>query len=209
MKVANLKKYSGFTLLEMLVAIAIFSIISAFSYASLDHLIDMREAISERNVSARELQSFFLFIESDLRYAVNRPVRNQYGEEEGSLVGGDGGITLDQNWLRLTTSRQDPSIEQAQRLQRVLWRLEKGVLIRIVRKSLDATEYSNDYERDMLSGVLSVDVEYYSYTSENTLKTAPDWSEDGLPVATELIVTLENGKEYRRLFEVAGGVSNL
>lgn len=203
----NFGKHSGFTLLEMLVAIAIFSIIAAISYASLNRLIDIREVIAERNIAARELQSFFTFIENDLRYAVNRPARNQYGEPEQPLLGGDGGIILDQDWLRLTTSRQDPELAQAQRLQRVSWKLEDGVLSRTVRRSLDATEYSADYGREMLSGVSNIDVEYYSYTPANTLKSEPRWSEDELPVAVELIVTLENGREYRRLFELAGDLA--
>ena len=105
-----MKKSGGFTLLEMVVAIGIFSVIAAISYASIDRFLDIRTTIKLRHDQLRLLQRTMGLMEMDMRFMLNRPVRDGFGDDEASLIS-FGSLALDEGELvRLTTSQPDPEL---------------------------------------------------------------------------------------------------
>ena len=62
----------AFTLIEIMVAVAIFAVIAAIAFPALIQFLDVRERIYSKNQSLDSLQKTFLFMSRDLSYAVNR-----------------------------------------------------------------------------------------------------------------------------------------
>ena len=76
----NLKRrqkhtHQGFTLLEVLIAIAIFSIISLSSFTIFDSVLKGDELSKQRSERQNELQRAFLIIERDLTQMSRRTMR--------------------------------------------------------------------------------------------------------------------------------------
>ena len=199
-----MKKLGGFTLLEMVVAIGIFSVIAAISYASIDRFLDIRTTIKLRHDQLRLLQRTMGLMEMDMRFMLNRPVRDGFGDDEASLIS-FGNLALDEGELvRLTTSQPDPELPVA-RLRRISWRLLDGDLQRVSWSVLDRDQDSQEYVVTLLREVEAATLSYYLYGEDESLQIETEWVDtNGLPVGVEFVLTLQNGRQYRRLFTVLG-----
>ncbi len=82
----NGKKNNGFTLLEVMISIAIFTIIGLGAYRIFDVVITSQSRITEHSESLRQWQRAMLLLSSDIEQLVNRPVRAEYGDEKGALL---------------------------------------------------------------------------------------------------------------------------
>src|SRR5215212_3277534 len=69
----------GFTLVELLVALAIFAILSAFAYRSLTAMLESRERLQEESRKWRDIALFVGRIERDLRAILDRPAKAPSG----------------------------------------------------------------------------------------------------------------------------------
>jgi len=200
-----LKTKKGFTLLEMVVAIGVFAVIAAISYGSLNRFLAAREMITDRNQTLSALQITMTLLEYDFRYAVNRPVRDGFGDDEPALIGGQDQPLGPGELVRLTVNRPDTNLAATPALQRVAWRLDDGVLKRVTWQVLDRDQDSAEYVRDLLSRVSEAEFRFLSTEAER-LRSNTEWlGAEGLPVGVELLVTLHNGRQYRRVFELANG----
>jgi general secretion pathway protein J len=196
----------GFTLLEMVVAIAIFAVIAAISYGALDNFLQAKAHIDRETDQAKALQTMFVLLEQDLRYAVNRSVRNGYGDVEPAFVGAPGDALAAGERLRLTTIRPAPEGIGVPQLLRVAWRLNNGELSRVTWQVLDRDIDSSERRRRLLENVEDIAFTFYSYDGEQKLATTNDWSSaTTLPVGVEVTVLMQGRPAYRRVFEVIGG----
>lgn len=80
------KLHSGFTLLELLVALFIFSLLSAFSFRAVSLLSQSDVALKEQSDSLLDLQKFMFYWKSDVQGARNPPVVES---SSGSAMSGD------------------------------------------------------------------------------------------------------------------------
>jgi len=197
----------GFTLLEMVVAIAIFAIIAAISYSGLNNFLDARAHINGENERVRALQTMFVLLEQDLRYAVNRSVRNEYGDVEPAFVGDADQPLAEGERLRLTTVRPAPAGAGAHQVTRVAWRLNDGDLYRVAWRVVDRDIDSTAYPRRMMSEVEDVALQFYHREgNDGELEAGRRWQAGGrLPAGVAVTVIPADGNAYQRLFEVAGG----
>jgi len=195
----------GFTLLEMVVAIAIFAVIGAISYTTLNQFIKSRESLEARNHKVRLLQQTFARFGDDVRYMVNRPVRDGLGDAvpafiAGAEFGGDGRV------LEFTTSRPHMETNLWHRLQRVEWMLIDGELIRKTWLVLDRDFDSQSREQYLLTDVLALEVGLIKVDRKSGRVTnTRTWEdESALPDGVEILLTLAEGETYRRIVEVGG-----
>lgn len=118
----NRSRAHGFTLIEMMVAITVLSIIAVLSWRGLDGVLRTREEVSKRITAQRALQAVYAQIDADLRDAVRDPAA------ESLLMGVVAGPG------ELMVLRQAPLPETgALRYQLVRYRVQFGALVRSAR----------------------------------------------------------------------------
>ncbi len=197
----------GFTLLEMIVAIALFAIISTVTFSALKITLDSREQTEKQLGRLQELQMTFTLIGRDLRQIVDRPIRGLYGGEEGPLLGG--------STLEFTRSGwRNPARHQRSHLQRIGYGVIEGDLARLSWWVLDRSESSESISVTLLHDVQTLEVRFLDSAQE--WQTAwPASSSTGvsspgtppppaLPRAIEVTLELEDWGRITRLFRVAG-----
>lgn len=195
----------GFTMLEMIVAIGIFAIIAAISYSALNNFLDARAHINNQNERLRALQTVFVLLEQDLRYAVNRTVRNEYGDVEPAFFGSADQALAAGERLRLTTVRPAAGSAGLHQVTRVAWRLIDGELHRVAWRVLDRDIDSAEYQRRLMEDVDDFEIRYFSFSGDSELRADSEWiGGAALPAGVAVTVLPEDGAAYQRVFQVAG-----
>lgn len=195
----------GFTLIEVLIVIGIFAVISAVSFATLTQYISVNEKLEKNAIETSRLQKAFTLLERDLRYMVDRTVRDEYGDTEGAFITNyANGFPGEQ--IRFTTIHPDYALPNSGRLQRVVWRLDNSELFRDNWNYLDRDLDSPLNSFKVLSDVSHMDVEQFRWTDTFGLQQGTQFtSEDQFPYAVRITLSLNDGKEYMRLFDLANG----
>ena len=67
---------SGFTLIEIMIAVGIFAVISAIIFPIVIKTININASIEKRSEEIAGLQRMFVFMENDFRYMVQRTIRD-------------------------------------------------------------------------------------------------------------------------------------
>ncbi len=139
-------KQSGFTLIEILIALAIFTIMSMMAYAGLAAVLDARASTLPRAEQLAQLQTTLYLLNEDINQAINRPVRDELGSNEAALGLGKGNEVL--VLTRIVPDWTSDSVTH--KLQRVSYRLEAGVLYRRVYDVLDRTQKTTYTSKKLL-----------------------------------------------------------
>lgn len=198
----------GFTLLEVLVAIAIFALISAMAYGSLNQVLHTRDRLEEERAFWQALTLAFLRIEEDVSQARTRPVRDVDGGQRAPFIGqptdtrrlGAASLELTHGGVLVVGEavRSD--------LQRVAYRLHEGVLQRLVWPQLDRAPQAKPIEIPLLSGVEDFRLRFYHPQGAWTDSWPPLAPVPGagpvipeLPRGVEVRLTLAERGEFTRL----------
>jgi len=203
----SITREKGLTLIEILVAMSIFAIIAVISYSGLVQFFKNRAMLHERTEQLIKLQTAMLLLEQDFRFAVARPVRNEYGDSEPMLVSGGDSQLAPGELVRFTTTRPDPELTPAQRLERVAWRIQDGKLIRISWRILDREQKSQELARTVLDEVDTMSMAFLQWSPElNEIQRGSGWLNGAvLPAGVELSLSMRSGNTYRRVLEIANG----
>ena len=118
---------AGFTLVEVLIALAITAFVSTIAYTSISTVIIGMESTRENARRSYEVNRAWMIISRDLRQFADRPVRDEFGEQEPALSGGPAARFP----LSLTRGGwHNPNGHLRSNLQRVNYRLEDNALWR-------------------------------------------------------------------------------
>lgn len=80
-------KQAGFTLLEILIALFIFTIISMMLVSALHSVINTLTGVEASAERLRKLQMVLLLVSRDIEQTTNRPVLDANGNEEAAFIG--------------------------------------------------------------------------------------------------------------------------
>jgi len=199
---------SGFTLLELLIALSIFAVMSVMIFGGLREVINIRSATDEHTSRLTELQLAFMYFSRDTRQLINRPVRGEYGDSLNALQSNDIGL------YRLELTRDgysNPAGLNRSSLQRVAYGLNDNKLYRYRWKVLDRAEDSKPTKTLMLDNVSDFNLRFLEKndTSNNTQNSSwvtawPPQTEgdavSGLPKMIEVTFELEDWGRFTRLF---------
>lgn len=190
----------GFTLVEMLVAVAIFAVASALAYGGLNTLVSARAQIDASNERIGKLQFAVGLVERDLRSIAERPVRENYGSDRPALDGQAAGFELTRfgaaNSLGLTRAE----------LERVAYRLDDGKLQRLRYVVLDRAPGSLPETTDLLDGIDRFELRYRGADGRELRQWPPPRdSVEALPRAVEVRIAGKDLGEIRRLLELPQG----
>lgn len=139
-------KQLGFTLIEILIALAIFTIMSMMAYAGLAAVLDARSHSVPRSEQLAQLQTTLYLLNEDLTQVIDRPIRDELGSQESAIGQGRGGEIL--VLTRIAPDWINDSVPY--KLQRVSYQLEEGVLFRNVVDVLDRTQKTSGTRRKLL-----------------------------------------------------------
>ncbi len=195
----------GFTLLELLVAIAVFSVIGLASYSALDTVLNTNEAVSAQTRRLAEVQSAEYWLAQDIGQIVARPVRDDSGQSQPALR-----LTaLDDALIRFTRGgRPNPLDRPRSSMQRVAYFLREDVLYRGVFASLDPGLYQEPELTALIEGV--DDVQFRVLTGGGAWEESWPPESDGaplldvLPAGIEVTLTLKDWGEIPRLYLLTG-----
>ncbi len=196
----------GATLLELLAAVAVFSIVAAAGYAALGQGLDIQEKLREQKRFQLRLESVFNRVRADLELAVNRAPRTLTGAGAaftGRVNAGDYTDLLEFTRRSYTGFHDGP----ASPFTRVGYRLRADGLYRRAWPRLDLPYHDMEAAADalLLEGVQELRLRYlapFGEWFESWPPPAGDAKSWGLPGAVEVMVTLDDQEFYRWLFHV-------
>ncbi len=195
----------GFTLLELLVAMVVFAIMSTMAYSGLGIALSHSEQAQIQAERMAQLQKAFLIIGRDIEQAVNRPVRDNGGIPMDALIGSSVGSIV----LQLSrTGRDNPLNLRRSNLQRIDYLLSEGKLVRVAWPVMDRSN-NEPYEMALLDNVSSVKIQFLDESKSwqdqwPSLAASVSGNPFEMPRAIEVVVELEDWGRIRRVFEVVG-----
>lgn len=199
------RRVMGFTLLEMVVTIAIFAFIYVWAASFLSSALRGREQLTESADEMERSQRAITFLTLDFEQLVSRPVRDPYGDPQPAIVGRDNYV----EFTRLGWSNPF-GLRKRSEMQRVIYTLENGDLYRRYWPVLD-TSVATRYQQDiLLENVARFTVRYLDLTPQGdwqwvelwpdaALAAQPVWLQR-LPKSIEIEIELESGDIIHRFY---------
>lgn len=154
MKIPSKSSQSGFTLLEVIIALSIFAVISVMSYQGINTLITTEQKSRHALTDLTELQRALMIWERDLRQAAPRSITNDYGTTQPSMQTGEGML------LELSANNYyDWSGKSGHTIQRIRYRFSEGKLIREVWAYPDYMQTTQPQALILLENLINASVE--------------------------------------------------
>jgi general secretion pathway protein J len=190
------QRAAGFTLLEMVLALAVFAVLGLMGNRLLQQGIALERFSARHAQRLAQIQHAFALMERDFSAMIPRPVRTP-GVMAGSSPrtsegrhGDDAVVFTHGGWLnpgdRLARSS----------LQRVAYRLAEGALVREYLTYPDMPTDNRLHRQRLLSGVKALQLRYWHQG-----RWQRQWQEiEGLPQAVEIRLELTEDKTLIRRF---------
>ena len=153
----------GFTLIEMLAAIAIFALVSLASWQIMQSLMRANDVGKAQHQRMQNLQYAMLIIEQDFRQIIDRGPRVDGKVSEQSLFSSDTMLDTDDQAITFVRGGWHNPNNRLPRpeLQRVFYRLKDNKLERLHDYQLDVIENTERAKRVLLGGVTGLTFEFY------------------------------------------------
>jgi general secretion pathway protein J len=192
----------GFTLLEVLIAMAIFSMISLASFTIFNTVISSDESSRLHSERLYQLQRAFIIIQRDLLQVARRSVRlNGEAPLKRYLHTEQAGLSSDTETLGFVRGgwRNPGLLLPRSDLQSVAYRLQDGVLERLHFNFVDVVVAEQPKIRPLIDKVTTLKFEFFDGTQWQ--QQAP---EQTLPLAIAIELNIEDFGVVRRQFLLAG-----
>jgi len=188
---------TGITLLELLVVIAVFSIMSVVAYSSLQSSLKAEENFSASMKELEAVQMSLTIFQRDVMQLSPRPIRDALGDNEPAIVllnGRELFFTRGGNFSSLQLDRSE--------LTRVAWSLRDEQLIRSRWRRLDSTQGDRPLTATLLRNVTDLRIRVLDQDNLWHL----DWpiAASGGIRALEITLELADWGEIRRLIPMPG-----
>ena len=195
----------GFTLLEVLIAIAIFSVVSLASFTIFDTVLRGDENSKIRSDRQNELQRAFLLMERDFTQIAKRSMRiNGEAPSNSFLQTSDDSFLADEQAIAFVRNGwTNPGLLLPRSdMQRVAYRVVDETLQRLHYNFVDAVVGQEPKIRPLISQVTNLTFEFYDGS-----KWQDKWSGSTLPQAIAIEIETEVYGLIRRQFLVAGDLA--
>ena len=197
-------KHAGFTLVEIIIALLVFSIVSITASSGLNAILKWQTDLDRRNEQIRAIQLTLKYLERDINRAINRPVRDQYGDSQPAFSSNG------ENIMRFTYSGwRNPAGLLRSHLQRVAYELDEQdkqkELVRHSWNRLDGAIMEDAREVVLLKQVEEFRLQFLNQASTWIERWPPinsDPAQVGLPRAVSVSFNIAPFGEIRRVFTV-------
>tara|TARA_R110000824_G_scaffold43662_18_gene127424 strand:- start:68 stop:682 length:615 start_codon:yes stop_codon:yes gene_type:complete len=191
---------NGFTLVEMMVALFIFAMLSVAGVVMLRSAVDSDEVTAEKLGQMAEMQRFVSLMEADLSQALARTYRDDRGDRMPAFASETGGPEA--AFLKFTRGGQSNINGEARsNLERVEYRLKDGNLERWRYRMTDGGAI--DQSAILISKIESLKLRFRDKRGQWSNRWETERLVD-LPRAIEMQFD-QQGRPYRHLFLVGTG----
>jgi general secretion pathway protein J len=199
---------NGFTLLELLISIAVFAVMSAMAYGGLSSVISNSTITEAELEKIHNVQHAMFTITRDLTQITNRKIRDEFGNTQPHLTS-SGNIDYLVEFTR--NGRRNPAKLLRSHLLRVAYKIDENKLIRLFWPHLDRVQNMEPYEDVLLEGVNLAELRYLDDTNEWHDEWPPlnatastDTDKINNPRAIEFKLELDEWGELTRIYRVSG-----
>jgi general secretion pathway protein J len=196
------KREGGFTLVELLVALGIFAILSAFAYRGLDAMLRSREALQVESRKWRDVTLLVGRVERDVAAVLpGRKAISPLGVAQAPLssVIETAGVRDGLGLTRSGVALQESALAAP---QRVAYRKVADRVERITWYGVDAAPRDEGTAVTLLQGVSALDFRFMTPEGEWRTGWAPPGADSVLPAAVELTLQLGSGEKIVRVFDL-------
>ena len=206
----------GFTLLELLVAVGIFAVMSVMAYGGLKTVLDSRKQTDAQAQRLAAVQLTFTRLQRDVEQMTNRSIRDEFGDTKPPLLAVSGSDVI----VEFTHAGwSNPANALRSTLQRVAYTVKDNTLYRGYWLVLDRAQDSKSVPTAILNPVKSIEWRFMDSAGNwqtqwpappqtgQPVPPAPNGqpaSPRPLPRAVEVTLDLEDLGRLTRLFRVAG-----
>lgn len=195
-------KNQGLTLIELLIAITIFAIMTVSMFIAFDNVQKAKDITDRASARLKDYQVAFNRIGQDMLQITPRPTRDEYGDPKGALsYTSDGPLEFTRTgWTRSRFFTKN----QRSELQRVQYYLEDGKLVRAYWRTLDLAPGQQPERTVLLDGVseFSVKLLYDDKTNASNVeynKLVDTWPPDNVKPVSQPATSFLPDKSYTML----------
>ncbi len=207
-----IRRAAGFTLIEVLLAMAITAIVAVMAYAGLSAALNSADSLRTEGQRISEINRAWGLLSRDLSHFVDRPVRNEFGAVVPALVGGE---RVEKTLAFTRVGWFNTLGRRRSHMQRVRYVLEDTTLYREQFQVLDRTNETEPQRVALLEDVNEMEFRFLAQGIElpvNNELVTDNWPEawgleggqgiNTLPEAVEVRLVLEDWGEVRWLYEM-------
>ncbi len=201
-----MSRQQGFTLLEVLAAIAIFAVVAVMAYGGLNAVIWTRGGLEASYDRIERWQRGTRRLREDIELARPRGVRDEFGDRQPALwLPEDGRLELTRGGLR------NPLLLPRSTLERVAYYLKEDRLVRASWPVLDRAQGADPRELTLLEGIETLSWRFLAPSVGEQANWLDRWPEESLlgdaggattdlPQAVELEMETRDFGQVRLLF---------
>ncbi|MBW6520651.1 MAG: type II secretion system minor pseudopilin GspJ [Desulfoarculaceae bacterium] len=196
---------TGFTLLEILVAMAIFAVISVMTFHGLQAILKTREDMDLEGDRLASLQRVMIMMSRDFEQIVARRIRDEYGGQQPALLC----QALAEKTVEFSRGGwRNPATLARSSIQRVSYRFIDRSIVRESWPVLDRAVATKPLSQTVLTGVDDFRLRFLDRDEEWQTSWPPEAREASndqrmLPQAIEVTLDLEDWGTIHRLFLLA------
>ena len=185
---------AGFTLIEILIALAILGLVAVLGYRAVSSLTESEVRLAAESGRWRGLDALFARLESDMRLALPREVRVGVASEPAWLAGSDGAGNAE---LRIARAGPEFSLEPASAGQRIGYRFRDGAVEVLYWPHLDQPPSVTPASFALADGISRFEIAYLD-SRGGWNDRWPQPGQPALPRAARILLTLDDGHSVER-----------
>ena len=198
-------KQRGFTLIEILVAMAIMALIGVGALQVLDAATRTSDKIKFDGDRLNNVQRAFLMISDDMLQITTRLIRDEFGDRQPSMKSD---LQASAPYISLTKlGRRNPAQLPRSNLERLVYTIEDKMLYRISYAYADGMAEDQGLKRPLLEQVENMKVTFYDGESWHEYWPLEETGEVSdlmkLPVAVKLELELTDYGVIERLYSIS------
>ncbi len=190
------RRSGGFTLVELLVALAILAVVATLGYRAMSALVDGESRLSFEASRWRALDAMFARFEADLRQALPREVRNGATREPAWWAGLDARGNTE---LRISRAGPEFDVDPGAAGQRIGYRLADQQIEVAYWPRLDHPAQVEPARYALVDAVAGMQASFLDEAG-NWRRQWPSLGDPALPRAVRLEVVLADGTQLERLW---------
>ncbi|MDB5968068.1 MAG: ral secretion pathway protein [Hydrocarboniphaga sp.] len=200
------RRHQGFTLIEIILVVLIFGIMSAMAYGGLNSVLKTRTAVEASIERTADLQRAYMRMRNDFQNLALRPIRDNFGDPQPALLGSRDNI------VEFTRGGwRNPLYLPRSSFERVVYRLTDHKLERASYRVLDRAQDSQPARVTLLDRVDDFKLRYmdeqrewvteWAATASRNQPQTTQGSTEKPPLAIELTLVTKDMGELRFVFK--------